>query len=230
MEKEKSKNIIIILLLVIVIILATLVCLSFYNKTELNNSSDNDSSNVLDGNEVEDNDDKEENNNVESTDCITSNTTDSSYVQKKSISNSQLMDIYANIVSTLDTQSYYSIVDINGDGIYELITKVGTSEADYIYHFYTYDENIRSNAAVAMGSISAGHTVLYKMNDNTLMVLYAQMGSESVTYYYVDNAWIIRNPNNMSSREVADGEEYQSGDQLVNFVSPSDASVLNQYR
>jgi hypothetical protein len=140
------------------------------------------------------------------------------------------MDIYSNYVKGLGEQSYYGIVDINNDGIYELITKVGTCEADYVFNFYTYDENLYSDTAVKIGSISGGNTVLYKMNDNTLMALYGHMGYESIAYYYIDNDWLIRNPNNMSSREINADEDYTTGDQLIELVEASNSTLLNKYR
>jgi hypothetical protein len=227
MKSNKSKNILIVFLIAIIVIMAIVICLLFTGKISLNN---NNSTTITEKNNKTTNkvknDDNESTNNVENN----NNNNSKIYKQKMTISNSQLMNIYKNLISGLDEQSYYGIVDINGDGIYELITKTGTCEADYVFNFYTYDENITNNTFTYIGSISAGHTVLYKMNDNTLMAVRGHMGYENIVYYYLDNAWLIRSTENMSSRTVTEDSVYKTGDTLINLTEVSDESLFNNYK
>lgn len=56
--------------------------------------------------------------------------------------------------------SYYTLYDINGDGIKELIVNPADSEAGSMYYFYTF----KDNKAVYCGSLSAGHSKLSVVN------------------------------------------------------------------
>ena len=125
----------------------------------------------------------------QTTKCITNK----SNSQVISITKDELMDVYKDVVKNTMYQKFtYGVVDINNDGIEELIFKTGSSEADYNYYIYTYDESFEDskNHVVLVGDLPGGHSALYKMNDGTLMHLRGQMGEETVTIYTLENDWL----------------------------------------
>ncbi|MDE6091763.1 MAG: SH3 domain-containing protein, partial [Ruminococcus sp.] len=69
----------------------------------------------------------------------------------------------------------YYIYDINDDGVYELITEMGTCEADNEYSVYS----IKDNEMIFAGDIGAGHSVLTE-KDGKLYKNYTQMGNQSI--------------------------------------------------
>lgn len=74
----------------------------------------------------------------------------------------------------------YSVYDVNNDNIPELLLKIGTCEADYIYNFYKYDAD--NNKAIKFAEFSAGHTyVCGASGKNAVLFHWAHMGYESVT-------------------------------------------------
>lgn len=56
------------------------------------------------------------------------------------------MDVYKDVVKNTAYQKFsYGVDDINNVGIEELIFKTGSSEADYNYYIYTYDESFEDS-------------------------------------------------------------------------------------
>lgn len=220
---KNSKGIITILIIIIILLVVfiTLLLSGVISLKKDVSSNKPENSNELLTEEVNNNDNATSNSNE---------TLSKNYEQKKTISNSQLMDIYKDFVIDMGDGASYGIVDINSDGIYELITKTGTCEADYVYNFYSYDENIESKTFILIGSIPAGHKVLYKMNDNTLMSVTGHMNAEHITYFYIDNAWLIRIPGKDSSRYVENASDYKTGDEIVEFVETNNITLFEKYR
>ena len=154
--------------------------------------------------------------------CITSK----SYSQKISISKNNLLDVYKEIINETTYNSFsYGVIDINDDGVDELIIKSGDNEADYNYYIYTYDEAYEDsyNHVVLVGEFSGGHSVLYKMNDGTLMHLRGHMGVETVTFYSLENDWLVR--KSVVSNNIGNGN-YTKGDKKIELVSGTDLSMF----
>ncbi|MGN1123485.1 MAG: hypothetical protein ACI4RR_04015, partial [Eubacterium sp.] len=86
--------------------------------------------------------------------------------------------IYTAYLSVLDELSYsynqqeinmayYSIFDMNNDGVKELITSSGTCEADLTYEFYSFNGDL-----ISLGTAHAGHSSLYVNDDDEGLLLY----------------------------------------------------------
>lgn len=151
--------------------------------------------------------------------------TNNIYSQKISVSEDELMDVYKDVVKNTAYSSFsYGIEDINNDGIKELILKTGNSEADYNYFVYTYDEAFddSENHVVLVGDLPGGHSVLYKMNDGTLMHLKGHMGEETVTIYSLENDWLVR--KSVKSREISG--DYTKGDSEIKLISNTNLSLF----
>lgn len=226
---RNNKNIIIILLVVIIAMLLGIIGLMATGFITFNvNDNVEKMGNNTDNDEIVTEDENSNDNNI-------NDGNKEIYKQIMTISLSKLMDVYRERVqyfASSPIETNYGIVDINNDNIPELIIKRGSSEAEYECYFYTYDENEKfsdyEDHIVSVGSISCGHTSLYKMNDNTLLMLYAHMGYEETTYFKLENNWLIRTSYN--SRVLSDDESYKSGDQSIKLVSSNDDSEFNKYK
>ena len=144
-----------------------------------------------------------------------------------SITNDELMDVYKDVVkNTTYSKFSYGIEDINDDGIEELIIKTGNNEAEYNYYIYTYDEifSDSSNHVVLVGDFPGGHSVLYKMDDGTLMHVRGQMGNETVSIYSLENDWLVRKSTKTSD---INGSNYTTGDEKIELVSNTDLSLFD---
>ena len=215
MENKKSNNVIIMLLIVIIIILSALVILTGTGMVDfnINTKKDNNTTNNVDNNEPT-------NNNIVS--------------QKSSVSKSEILSYYKNIISMHNgSNQQYSVIDINNDDIPELFIFItGTIDNQIIAEtsVYTYDENKgdkSSNYVVGIGSISGridNNTILYKMNDGRLLSVYGHMGYESTTYYKLENDWLVR--TEFSSKET---EDYTKGDNEIKFIPCTDTSLIDNY-
>ena len=154
--------------------------------------------------------------------------TNSTYSQKITITEDELMDVYKDVVkNTTYSKFTYGIEDINDDGIEELIIKTGISEADYNYYIYTYDEAYDDsfNHVVLVGDLAGGHSVLYKMDDGTLMHVRGQMGNETVSIYSLENDWLIR--KSAKTKNIKGSGSYTIGDEEIELVSNTDLSLFN---
>ena len=192
-------------------------------------------------------DDEEEENNVEATTEEEAKestkeevpSTSKSKAQKSSVDTATILGYYKDRFLSIpskssDIESKYAIEDINNDGIPEFITYTG-GFLDHIilgeFSIYTYDEN--TGVAPYHYIVSAGtlqgrygfNTILYKMNDGTLLSLYAIGGYEEASYYKLENAWLVK--TNYTYRETTN---YIKGDKEIKFVDWSDTSLIDNYR
>ncbi len=71
---------------------------------------------------------------------------------------------------------YYTLHDLNGDGIRELFLLEGTCEADYIWKVFT----IMDEETDCIGSFSGFHSVLYAGEDGVLYNVSCQMDTYNV--------------------------------------------------
>lgn len=210
---KQSKGVIFILV-VIIVILSALVVLTGTDVLNFKESK-NDNITVC-----------EDNNNDKS---LTTN----DISQKSSISKSQILSYYKDKISDLSSDNQYSVVDINNDDIPELfiyVTGVIGNQIIADTSVYTYDENKGNednNYIVYVGSISGridNNTILYKMNDGSLLSVYGHMGYESIAYFKLQNDWLVR--TDFSSKETND---YTLGDTEIQFISCNDTSLIDNY-
>ena len=210
---KQSKGVIFILL-VIIVILSALVVLTGADILNFKESK-NDNITVC-----------EDSNNDKS---LTTN----DISQKSSISKSQILSYYKDKISDLSSDNQYSVVDINNDDIPELfiyVTGVIGNQIIADTSVYTYDENKGNednNYIVYVGSISGridNNTILYKMNDGSLLSVYGHMGYESIAYFKLQNDWLVR--TDFSSKETND---YMLGDTEIQFMSCNDTSLIDNY-
>ena len=115
----------------------------------------------------------------------------------------------------------YALTDINKDGIQELIILHGTSNADYEYVFYTY----QNNQIIKLGATS-GNSDLYEMyQDKYLKQVRVSMGHETVSNIKIENNKII--VKEISSRELGVNELYEEGDEFIQFHKSNSLENLN---
>ncbi len=155
--------------------------------------------------------------------------------QKSSVDNSQIINYYKSRISDFKGDEHeYSVVDINDDNIPELLIYthgvIGkTIIADT--SVYTYDENVgneEENYIIYVGTITGrldNDTIIYKMNDGTLLSVSGNMGYEITSLYSLENDWIVR--KSYTTKQV---EEYMTGDQEITFKPCTDASLLDEYK
>lgn len=135
---------------------------------------------------------------------------------------------YMNSVKLLDgsrddtmTFHNYYIYDINNDGIYELITEMGTCEADNQYSVYS----MKNGEMIFAGDITAGHTRLVE-KDGKLYTNYGMMGTQSVDMITFDGEKISKE-NVYSESSVTDYIEYGTA---INSYDWSDMSGINKIK
>jgi hypothetical protein len=116
----------------------------------------------------------------------------------------------------------YAVVDINKDGIYELIVTTGDNEAEKMTYFYSY----KSGKIYSLGETGGSHSAYYEMNSgNYIMHLNAHMGSEVVSHISIKDNKIFEEV--VSEKEIKANEEYTSGDRLIVFKDVKDQSLLD---
>jgi len=121
-------------------------------------------------------------------------------------------DAYEKIIDNMSKTKEYRCarVDIDNDGVHELIIVRGDYEAEKEISYYTY----QNGEVKSIGTFSFGHSCLYKMNNqNYLLQTYGHMGSEEISKVYIKNGKIQRDV--ISTREVAENEAYTEGDALL---------------
>ncbi len=155
--------------------------------------------------------------------------------QKSSVETSQIIKYYKSMIGDFEEARHeYSVVDINDDNIPELLIYTHGIIGNTIIgnlNIYSYDENlgnIDNNYIVFVGTINGQFdkdTILYKMNDGTLLSVSGNMGYEIVSSYTLVNDWIVR--KSYTTKEV---EEYMTGDQEITFKPCTDTSLLDDYK
>lgn len=110
----------------------------------------------------------------------------------------------------------YWIYDVDKDNIPELITKTGTSEADYVISFYKY----HNNEVVFFDSIGGGHSYLAVDNDNNqLCCMYGHMG-----YGYIQ--WLSFDGNSISVDKTADNVGYDEDNSVYKWADYGNFETL----
>lgn len=104
-------------------------------------------------------------------------------------------------------------IDIDNDGVHELIVAKGNFEAEKEVSFYTY----KNGKTTELGTLEFGHSTLYKMNNKDyLLQVYGQMGSEEVYKVYIKDGKIQK--EKISERQIGPDESYTKGDILLQEI------------
>ena len=155
--------------------------------------------------------------------------------QKSSVETLQIIKYYKSMIGDFEkARQEYSVIDINNDNIPELLIYTHGIIGNYIIantNIYTYDENLGNddnNYIVFVGTINGQFdkdTILYKMNDGTLLSVSGNMGYEITSSYSLENDWMVR--KSYSAKQV---EEYMTGDKEITFKPCTDMSLLDEYK
>lgn len=129
--------------------------------------------------------------------------------ESKKIQLSEYSTLYKGILETIQKKyneyCMYSLYDIDGDGIYELITTEGTCDADYRMKVYTYN----GTKVVDLGELSIGSSMLYKeKGQDGLIAVYGQMGYQKKSSIKLENNKV--KVTVLSETQLKAGEEYYS--------------------
>lgn len=130
--------------------------------------------------------------------------------------------IIEDVAASYDEYCEYTLYDLDGDGIKELITSQGTCEADWSNTVYTLEDGYVSMIGEFFGSV-----MLYAAEDGN--GLYAVSGK--MEYQNIDQ--ITKNGNQLYVETIMSGEigvedDYYSNDNPVSFTVVTDDSLLRQ--
>lgn len=201
MKKKEGKAGVIVLLLIVIVVLAIALYLALTDRINLKN-----------------------NNNIDNN--ITQNKENKEPENKKEFTNSDLLDLYEE---KLDGQDRYALLDIDDNGKVDLITYKEDMASDKVIANYTFYTCIDNNV-VEIGKVAGkiDNNVLYKMKDNTLLVVYGYMGYEIKTSYKIVEDKLIKQDS--EEREVESGENYAVGDSIIPFDFVTDKIQFENYR
>jgi len=128
--------------------------------------------------------------------------------------------ILQEVLKNNNDYNNYTIYDMNNDGIYELVVKIGICEADYEWQFYT----MRDNNAFYIGMIIGGHSALYEGENGSILRHTAHMGYEYVDKITYDGQNIIE--EKILEREVSAIEEYIKLPNPLKICKVTDYSLI----
>jgi hypothetical protein len=114
----------------------------------------------------------------------------------------------------------YGLVDLDGDGVLELLVKEGTCEADFIWQVYTIGET----GAKSIGAFGGSHSVLFTNDEPGVLCLHGQMGVEEIERITYDGQYI--SSSIIQSRELAPGEDYSEPGTRVPIALITDSSLI----
>ena len=151
---------------------------------------------------------------------------------KKEVNKEEIISYYNDMLDLYKDNSHsYSIIDINNDDIPELLiytTGIVGNEIIAETKVYTYDKEYGQKdsnyiifSGVVLGRIDVD-TVLYTMNDGTLLSVFGKMGSETATYYKLKDSLltVIKTTSRLT-------EDYIKGDNEVIFKSCGELELSN---
>ena len=105
----------------------------------------------------------------------------------------------------------YMIYDIDGDGVKDLIIKIGTNESNTNYKFYTYDNGLKN-----LGDIKLGHSAIFvPENQNGLYLKYGHMDVSSLYLLTLKN-------NKINKETVYENENYE-------YAENYNSTILDEY-
>lgn len=143
----------------------------------------------------------------------------------KEKSNKEILEEYKAL---LEGQDCYALVDLNEDGVLELITHKEEVASDKIiakYKLYSYN----GDKVVQLGTVDGrkDNTMFYKMNDNTILFVYGHMGYETTKTYIIENNKLVEKSSN--DRTLNPDEEYVVGDTIIPFDFVTDTIQFEMY-
>lgn len=148
-------------------------------------------------------------------------------IKNDEVKNENLKSLYKDILDnyTKDEGTMYTLADIDKDGIAELIIRNGNFEVEYIFYFY----KLINDKLEIIGSVDAGHTTLYLMeNEKYLMSIYQNMGYETVSNISIENNKIKY--EQVLQKESGAIEDLPKGDILLELYELQDVSYLENYK
>ena len=240
MEGKKSNVSTIILIFAIIIIIAMgFVIYKLYTERTTETQRTEEFQSQLDNQNTSVNELKGENktnstntniNETSKSNEVTTSNPSNSATNKSTVNISNVLQNYKEDLSNYtDSAHQYSVIDINNDGIPELLSFTSGVIGNEIIgeiSIFTYDQD--KNEHLFVGTIPGRidtNTALYKMNDGRLLSVRGHMGYESTAYYKLENNWIVR--TEFASRETND---YMTGDQEIIFKPCSDTSLIDNYK
>ena len=120
----------------------------------------------------------------------------------------------------------YTVYDIDGSGIKELITIEGTCEADYLMHFYKYDLLTQTVCELEVDQ-NIGNAALYK--DRERIGIVAVSGSQDyqlVTAIKIADGKIVT--AKIKEGQLAEGETYYETDEPILLAMINDYYMLGE--
>ncbi|MGM9520893.1 MAG: hypothetical protein ACI3VB_00255 [Oscillospiraceae bacterium] len=111
---------------------------------------------------------------------------------------------------------YYSVHDLDGDGVKELLVLRCTCEADFEWYVYYLGEYEGEPAALWAGSFPGGHSRLYARPEGGLYLFQGHMGSETLSVVTMEDGTVKREVVSERAVDFAAGEDYTvpSGEEL----------------
>lgn len=215
MEKNKQKmtvgtKICLIIILILVIALIIVCYFAFIKGGEQQDMDDNDNliiSNTLENENVLVSNTYENNTSISNPEPVVP--TENETVEVKEDADKIKTDYEEFVTQNIGTNSDIrkAIIDINNDGISELLVKQGMSEAEKSLSIYTY----KNGEITLIGDFGFGHRVLYQMNnEDYLLEVYGHMGMEEVSKIYIKDGKAEHEL--ISTREIGEEESYKEGD------------------
>ncbi len=137
---------------------------------------------------------------------------------------------YMGILLDLDEETpwdnafrQYTVFDLDGDGVDELLVTMGTCEADAVLRVYT----MYKGGLSVMGEVSFGHSMLYVNGSGELIQVFGQMGGEIVTRLTAPEpgGYGIREEK-LSERELGPEDSYAQPGRALAFTEYWDLSLL----
>jgi len=133
-----------------------------------------------------------------------------------------LRDTHAEFNDEYGSADYllYSLYDIDGDGVEELLVLAGTCEADFLWRIYTMTDD----GALYIGETFGGHSTLYACPEGGFYNMMGHMGYQEI--YRVTYANDAFDEELISSKELAEDEEYDTPGVSIDCAWITDYSLL----
>lgn len=137
------------------------------------------------------------------------------------------LDAYGPLIDIIseyyESSYYYSLCDLDDDGIYEIILQYGSSTADYSNEVYAIsgDDEIPYSY---IGSFAAQQSFYVAPDYKGIYAVYGHMGYETVTRITVEHGELFEEV--VSERDYVDVEDYYSNDMPISVYNVNDSSGL----
>lgn len=132
-------------------------------------------------------------------------------LQREPLDLGAYQSLLAGLAELPGAMGTYSVYDMDADGVPELISRLGSGEAELTYYFYSLAPD---NSLLELGSFSASHSVLYAHEQTGIIHVSGMMGYQTVTH-------ITLSDGKLSFTELEAGPVGDGG----NYSNPSPLSV-----